>query len=325
MALVFFFMDGVGLGEENEHNPFVHTAHSFFSFLTGEQLFTDRAQSFVMPNHVFTSLDACLGVPGLPQSGTGQVALFSGINAPQMLGRHFGPYPHSTQREAFINSSLFIQMQTAGGRTFFMNAYPDVFFEYASRKNRWSSTTLMSRSSGKRLHTLKQIRNGTATTADITQRAWIERLQIDVPEIDTGEAGRRVINAADKHDLVLMEYYLTDSAGHKKDRSKAHEILTLVDRFLMELMRLCRQSGHTLLVTSDHGNIEDLSTRSHTTNRVPLIVYGPGAHLFRGAGALTDVTPLIVKWYRSVNRKGLNNSVKNVVNGARTVDRPKHP
>lgn len=321
MALVFFFIDGVGLGKQSDHNPFTRGNYPSFYYLTGNQPFTSRAHPLFRSDHVFTSLDACLGVTGLPQSGTGQVALFSGINAPRMLGRHFGPYPHSTLREPFVQSSLFVQMEKEGGRTYFMNAYPDIFFEYASKKNRWSSTTLMSRSSGKRLHTLEHIRNGTATTADITQRAWIERLNLDVPEIKPVEAGQRVIKAADRHDLVLMEYYLTDSAGHSKDSRRARDILTLVDRFLMELIHLCRSSGHTLLVTSDHGNLEDLSTRSHTVNRVPLFVYGPGAYLFHGASALTDVTPMIIDWYRSVNGKGVNNSVENIVNGTGSVDR----
>lgn len=325
MALVFFFIDGVGLGAESDHNPFTQANYASFSFLAGDQPFTSQAHPLFRSDHVFTSLDACLGVTGLPQSGTGQVALFSGMNAPQMLGRHFGPYPHSKLRDTFVQNSLFIQMEKAGGSTYFMNAYPEIFFEYASKKNRWSSTTLMSRSSGKRLHTLEHIRNGTATTADITQRAWIERLHLDVPEIKPVEAGQRVIKAADSHDLVLMEYYLTDSAGHSKDRRRARDILTLVDRFLIELVHLCRRSGHTLLVTSDHGNLEDLSTRSHTVNRVPLIVYGPGAHLFYGASALTDVTPMITDWYRSMNRKSVYNSVENIVNRTGSVDRSKYP
>jgi bisphosphoglycerate-independent phosphoglycerate mutase (AlkP superfamily) len=50
----------------------------------------------------------------------------------------------------------------------------------------------------------------------------------------------------------------------------------------------------TLVVTSDHGNIEDLSTRSHTQNPVPLMARGWAANAFAGASSLTDVTPAIV-------------------------------
>ncbi len=50
-----------------------------------------------------------------------------------------------------------------------------------------------------------------------------------------------------------------------------------------------------LVVTSDHGNLEDLSTKSHTRNPVPLLAVGPGADAFAGAASLTDVTPAVVE------------------------------
>ena len=33
----------------------------------------------------------------------------------------------------------------------------------------------------------------------------------------------------------------------------------------------------TLVLSSDHGNVEDATTKAHTTNPVPLLVVGPGA------------------------------------------------
>ena len=51
----------------------------------------------------------------------------------------------------------------------------------------------------------------------------------------------------------------------------------------------------TLVVTSDHGNIENMSERGHTVNPVPFIVCGPGAEgLMAKVESLKDITPAIV-------------------------------
>jgi len=51
----------------------------------------------------------------------------------------------------------------------------------------------------------------------------------------------------------------------------------------------------TMILTSDHGNIEDLSTKSHTLNLVPTIVWGAQNRNVAGRiTALTDITPAIV-------------------------------
>ncbi len=50
----------------------------------------------------------------------------------------------------------------------------------------------------------------------------------------------------------------------------------------------------TLLVTSDHSNLEDMSTHAHTYNPVPLIIYGPDAPAFADVTDLTGVTPAIL-------------------------------
>ena len=49
-----------------------------------------------------------------------------------------------------------------------------------------------------------------------------------------------------------------------------------------------------LVVTSDHGNLEDLSTKSHTRHPVPLVAWGADADALLGAESLLDVTPGII-------------------------------
>ena len=48
-------------------------------------------------------------------------------------------------------------------------------------------------------------------------------------------------------------------------------------------------------MTSDHGNIEDASTRAHTLNPVPLLVRGPLAEELAPVGSILDVTPKLVE------------------------------
>ncbi len=49
----------------------------------------------------------CLGVEGLPQSGTGQTSIFCGVNASKIVGKHFGPYPYSTLIPIIKEKNIF--------------------------------------------------------------------------------------------------------------------------------------------------------------------------------------------------------------------------
>ena len=50
------------------------------------------------------ALDACLGVPGTPQSATGQATLLTGRNVPAEIGYHYGPKPNP-EVAAYLRSS----------------------------------------------------------------------------------------------------------------------------------------------------------------------------------------------------------------------------
>jgi phosphopentomutase len=57
-------------------------------------------------------------------------------------------------------------------------------------------------------------------------------------------------------------------------------------------------SDGVILVTSDHGNMEDLSTRKHTNARVPALVIGEKKvreEFTRDMNDLTDIAPAIWK------------------------------
>lgn len=243
---------------------------------------------------LFAALDATLGVEGLPQSGTGQATLFSGVNCAALAGRHWGPFPHSTSRPILHEHNLFTRIQRIGRSGQFLNAYPDRFFRAAEQRGRWTVTTRCCIEASVPLKTEADLRAGRALAADLTAIGWREQLGLDVETLTPREAGARLADLNRQRDLTLFEYFLTDKAGHARDGALAARLLRELDACIGAVIDALDPSRELLVVTSDHGNIEDLSTRSHTLYPVPLAAYGAGAEALGTARSLTDVTPALV-------------------------------
>ncbi len=258
-----------------------------FEYLAGGKLSSD-SEPILTPTHIFKPIDANLEVEGLPQSGTGQTTLFTGENAAKVIGKHFGPYPHSGIKLLLKEKSIFHAVQQMGKKPYFMNAYPPIFFEIAEKRNRWSCTTLMARSVGLPLNSIQQIEQEKALTAEIVQDAWRERLNINIPKITATQAAQRLLNVVPNYDLVLYEYYLTDKVGHAQSYTDAERVLAKLDEFLFHIIKE-KSVEDVLVITSDHGNVEDLSTKTHTRNEVPLFCVGNKAHQFNMVKSLTDI------------------------------------
>lgn len=294
MAVLFIFIDGIGLGEESESNPFFTHSWPAFEWMSGGH-FGRNYQSINESDHIFKGIDANLGVKGLPQSGTGQTALFTGVNASKKIGKHFGPFPHTGIKPFLKKDSIFQGVQSIGLKPYFMNAYPPVFFEHAKKRNRWSCTTLMTKSAEMPLHSTKEVLNEEALTAEIIQNAWREKLNIDLPKIEPEDAGQRILNILEQYDLVLYEYYLTDKAGHTQKKEDAIRVMDPLNIFLNYIIDNKKRED-LLVISSDHGNLEDLSTKTHTRNPVPLLALGRDAGLFREVDSILGVKDSILKW-----------------------------
>ncbi len=291
--MIFIFIDGVGIGRNDETNPFSHHSYESFNILSEGGFFQSR-DAFRSGERLYKPIDANLGVEGLPQSGTGQTALFTGKNAAKVIGKHFGPFPHSGIKPLLKTESIFHAVIERAKKPHFMNAYPPVFFEHARKRNRWSCTTLMTKSAGMKLNSTEEVLNGQALTAEIVQNAWRERLGIDVPEISAADAGNRLLDVVPDYDLVLYEYYLTDKAGHNQNADDAGRVLRPLNDFLLQIIRN-KRAEDVLVITSDHGNLEDLSVKTHTRNQVPLFVMGEDIDHFESVESLVDVKEGILK------------------------------
>ncbi len=64
--------------------------------------------------------------------------------------------------------------------------------------------------------------------------------------------------------------------------------MQLIDSLIGGVLAALRPSD-TLVISSDHGNIESRAAPAHTRNPVPLLVVGPAAELFVGVQSIMDV------------------------------------
>ena len=296
------FLDGVGIGVKDPSvNPlFAARMPALRSMFGGELPSLGRRRissgaASVLP------LDATLGVPGLPQSGTGQTSLFTGANGAVLAGKHFGPHPYSTLKPVIAERSIFRRLRNAGKSPLFANAFPQRFFDYlGGHRSRMSVTTLSCTTSGVPLLRAEDLARGMAVSADITNAGWHALGYPDIPVIVPAEAGERLSRLSREHDFVLFEYWKTDFAGHAMNAREAVSVLETFDAMLGGILDSLDTGETLLLVTSDHGNIEDLTTKTHTRHPVPLILYGAGARSFADRfepGAdLTAVTPSLLEY-----------------------------
>ena len=297
--VLFVFLDGVGLGlDDPAQNALAALRLPAFERLAGGQRWTQAAAPLHQPGHVFHPIDANLGVEGLPQSGTGQATLFTGINCAAVAGRHFGPFPHSKTRPVLATENIFQKINALNlpfdEPAVFANAYPDRFFSYVDKTDRWTVTTRCCLEAGLRIRTHRDVLAGKALTADLTAAGWPQADPALSP-ITEEEAGRRLVEISHSHAFTLFEYFLSDKAGHSRSIDRATAVLQALDRFFAGLLSTFDPARALLIVTSDHGNLEDLSTKSHTRHAVPLVAYGRGADVFASVEDLTDVTPAVMR------------------------------
>lgn len=291
---VFLFLDGVGLGPAAAGNPFVDTPTPGLEALLGERLTADASRGRRPGGVVLEALDATLGVPGLPQSATGQTTLFTGINAARHMGRHVTGLPGPRLREVLAEESLFRRAVEAGRTVTFANAFgtPDPE-HYRSGGGRASATTWAVLAAGVRLRGPAELDRGEAVTWDVRGDLWAQRFGSGTGIRTPQQAGAHLAALARGHDVTLFETFYTDLAGHGRWGLQPSEAVRRCDGLIQGLLSAV-DADVTVLVTSDHGNLEDPSRKSHTLHPVPLVAVGPHADRFLGARSLLDVAPRLL-------------------------------
>lgn len=291
MKVVFLFVDGLGVGPEDpQRNPCARESSGFF------RVFSGGGEVDVPRGGTGFGLDACLGLPGLPQSATGQTALLTGENAAEKIGRHLSGFPNQPLRELLLEKSVLRQAREKGLRAAFINAYRPLFFELPEEVIlRLSATTIANYAAHLPFFTLEDVKAGRAIYQDFTNQALIDK-GFDMPRYSPEQAADILAAAADRYDFLLYEYFRTDRAGHKQDLDLAVSELEKYGRFLRRFLEKSSLEDLTVLLTSDHGNLEDLSTKSHTRNPAMTLVWGPGApRLKERLKSIQDVSSAILE------------------------------
>jgi hypothetical protein len=276
--IYYLFIDGVGFGENNPKiNPFTRFAKSFFIPLGGNQIPFDS----IFSKGLYLKTDAHMGISGLPQSATGQTALWTGINAPKVLNRHVSAYPSFTLKKIISEHSILKVLKDHGKKVSFLNCYTPIFFEKMMKNKRFlSASTLIQLATKEPFKNLDDLRNERGLFMDITHeilrsfaKEFIDQNDPLLQLRDPFLMGQKSVSMGSDYDLVLFEYFITDKIGHSMDWDYAQKVIQIVEEFIEGIVS-CLQPNDLLIVTSDHGNLEDLSHKIHTNNLVPTFLFG---------------------------------------------------
>lgn len=301
MKLLFLFLDGIGLAEDNpETNPFVRANMPFLESLLGNKKLIKSSAPIENDKVTLLAVDPNLGVNGLPQSATGQAVLLTGINIPKELGYHYGPKPNPETAKYLEDETIFHKVIKANKKTTLLNGYPPRYFDgIDSGKRLYSSIPLALTNAGISLFTHEDYFAGKALSADFTGQGWHDFLNFpNAPLFDPHTAGIKLAELAKEYDFSFFEYWASDYAGHKQNMESAVEQLEIFDGVLKGLLSIWKNEDDLILLTSDHGNMEDLSTRKHTANHVPLLLFGDKKlrKEFNQTIQLTEIAPAIAKF-----------------------------
>jgi len=298
--LFLLFIDGIGLADKSDGNP---VSKLFLKETDGFGLRSvDEIQSFT--HSVLNPLDATLNIKGEPQSATGQTTIFTGVNAAEYLGYHLPAFPNEDLVEIILEKSIMKALKEKGIAVTSANMYSEKFFEDRREaiKNRFPASTLTIEASDSDFRMMKEYREGKAVFADITNEL-IRKRGYDIDIISPEEAGKRIRPIMNDFEFVFFEYFMTDFFGHKKKLAELEDCVSILNGFVSTVVGDLDLENEAVIIVSDHGNAEDLTTGGHTFNRVPGLLISTDQEAiikFKKCRSLTDIYQFILDYY-SVN------------------------
>jgi 2,3-bisphosphoglycerate-independent phosphoglycerate mutase len=291
--VLFLFLDGIGLGEPDpKTNPLVKASMpTIEGLLMGKRLVAGVAPLWG-PDATLLAVDAQMGVPKTPQSASSQASLLTGRNVQAEIGGHYGPKPNQAIAEILRRDNLFIQIKARGGSAALLNAYPPGYFQAIDSGRRlYSAIPLAVTAAGLTLMSSDDLEAGRALSADFTGAGWAAQPNFPpAPVYQPEAAGRLLAQLSSGYDLSWFDYWASDYAGHRQDSDAAISLMESFDGVVAGLLDAWAGRHDLIVLTSDHGNMEDLSARGHTLNPVPALLIGPEDLRRRFAKDLTDLT-----------------------------------
>lgn len=136
----------------------------------------------------------------------------------------------------------------------------------------------------------------------------------EIPEMSSPQITESLLTILEKneYDFILVNYANADMVGHTGNEQASIEAVAAIDKSLSILIPAILKTGGAILITSDHGNVEELKKVSsgeidteHSTNPIPLWYITPDNHHEKAAeqmvreqnevnGLLSDVAPTVL-------------------------------
>ncbi len=297
--VLLIFLDGIGLGEDDPAiNPFARAHMPTLTALTNGRRWLNGIGRQDGARSAFVPTDPRLGVPGRPQSATGQATILTGVNVPAAVGEHYGPRPHDAIRQIIDAHSLFGRVIAGGGTAALLEGYPPPWHDAVNRGKRLlASYQYAAHTAGLRLFDRYDVARGDAMSMDWTGDSWHDYLGLtDAPRYTPQQAGRVMVELARRTHFSLFAHWHTDTLGHRGTVDEAAPLLELFDQVMAGALEAWHDDEGLMIITSDHGNMEDLSHGKHTENDVPTLIIGAdAARTADSIDTLADITPAILR------------------------------
>jgi 2,3-bisphosphoglycerate-independent phosphoglycerate mutase len=121
------------------------------------------------------------------------------------------------------------------------------------------------------------------------------------PEMSADAVGDAVLKAIEEeYDFIVVNFANGDMVGHTGNYEAAIKAVEAVDRNLGRLVDAADRAGYSYLITSDHGNCEEMADKegrmltNHTVGEVFCFVKADGVSAIQNGG-LSNVAPSILK------------------------------
>ncbi|MEM9343345.1 MAG: 2,3-bisphosphoglycerate-independent phosphoglycerate mutase [Pseudomonadota bacterium] len=123
------------------------------------------------------------------------------------------------------------------------------------------------------------------------------------PEMSAGEVADKLVEAIGKDfDLIVVNFANPDMVGHTGDLHAAMKACEAVDQGLGRAVEAVKKAKGAMIITADHGNCETMVDpktgephTAHTTNPVPVILFGGKKGAALKNGRLADLAPTLLQ------------------------------
>ena len=122
------------------------------------------------------------------------------------------------------------------------------------------------------------------------------------PEMSALELTNELLNniKKNKYSFIVTNFANTDMVGHTGNFKATVRAVETVDSCVGKILKQCKKSGYTLIITSDHGNADlmydekkFIPCTTHSMNPVPFIICEK-IKLNKKEGILADIAPTIL-------------------------------